>query len=99
MVSGRCMKEKISREIKDPKLIKYYGKGTKPRYRVEGLCSVCGTKMSAIIGESTAQDLIKSGMTPKEATPKVKKAKATKVVKATTGGAEKKKKTVRKTKK
>ncbi len=57
MVQGYCVKEKVKREMKNPQ-IKQTSRGG---YMGQGICSVCGTKMSAMMSKDDAEKAIKQG--------------------------------------
>lgn len=58
MVSGYCVKCKAKdREMKNPQ-IKQTARGG---YMGQGTCSVCGTKMSAMMSKDNAEKAIKQG--------------------------------------
>lgn len=59
MVQGRCFKCKVTRDIKDARVaITREGKGR----AFTGQCSVCGTKMFAMISKADADKAIAAGM-------------------------------------
>ncbi|MBS3070897.1 hypothetical protein J4407_01185 [Candidatus Pacearchaeota archaeon] len=58
MVQAYCVKCKAKgREMKDPKIVKTSRGG----FMAQGPCSVCGTKMSAMMSQENAEKAIKSG--------------------------------------
>lgn len=57
MVEGYCVKCKAKREMKDP-VVKKTARGG---YMCQGMCTSCGTKMSAMMSEEKAMAAIKDG--------------------------------------
>ena len=57
MVQGYCVKCKTKREMKDPQ-IKQTARGG---YMAQGSCSVCGTKMSAMMSKDNAEKAMNQG--------------------------------------
>lgn len=57
MVQGYCVKCKTKREMKNPQ-IKQTSRGG---YMAQGTCSVCGTKMSAMMSKDDAEKAIRQG--------------------------------------
>jgi hypothetical protein len=58
MVQGYCVKCKVKgREMKNPQ-IKQTARGG---YMAQGTCSVCGTKMSAMLSKDNAEKAMKQG--------------------------------------
>ena len=58
MVKGYCVKcKEKGREMKNP-VIKQTSRGG---YMAQGTCSVCGTKMSAMISKDDAEKAMKQG--------------------------------------
>lgn len=52
-MKARCMKCKKDQDVKDPKKVKTKNN----RWMMSGTCSVCGTKMSKMIGKADADKL------------------------------------------
>ena len=58
MVSGYCVKCKVKgREMKIPKIVQ----NSRGGYMAQGDCSVCGTKMSAMMSKDNAEKAIREG--------------------------------------
>jgi len=57
MVKGYCVKCKEKREMKNPEIVQTARGG----YMAKGNCSVCGTRMSAILSKENAEKAIKEG--------------------------------------
>lgn len=58
MVQGYCVKCKAKgREMKNPQIAQTARGG----YMAQGTCSVCGTKMSAMMSKDNAEKAIKQG--------------------------------------
>lgn len=57
MVKGYCVKCKEKRDMKNPE-IKQTARGG---YMAQGNCTVCGTRMSAMMSKDNAEKAIKEG--------------------------------------
>ena len=57
MVEGYCVKCKAKRQMKNPE-IKQTARGG---YMGQGMCTTCGTKMSAMMSKDNAEKAIKQG--------------------------------------
>jgi hypothetical protein len=57
MVEGYCVKCKAKSQMKNPSILKTARGG----YMAQGLCSKCGTKMSAMMSEENALKAVKEG--------------------------------------
>ncbi|MBS3092829.1 hypothetical protein J4466_05420 [Candidatus Pacearchaeota archaeon] len=57
MVQGYCVKCKAKCEMKNPTVLKTSRGG----FMCQGVCSSCGTKMSAMMSEDNAMKAIKEG--------------------------------------
>ena len=58
MVEGYCVKCKVKgREMKNPVINQTVRGG----YMAQGMCTVCGTKMSAMMSKDNAEKAIKQG--------------------------------------
>ena len=57
MVEGYCVKCRTKRQMKNPE-IKQTARGG---YMTQGNCSVCGTRMSAMLSKENADKAIKDG--------------------------------------
>lgn len=56
-ITGYCVKCKAKREMKDPS-IKQTARGG---FMAQGICTTCGTKMSAMMSKENAEKAIESG--------------------------------------
>lgn len=57
MVSGYCVKCKTKREMKDAEIAQTARGG----YMAKGICTVCGTRMSAMLSKENAEKAIQEG--------------------------------------
>ncbi len=57
MVTAYCVKCKKKQEMENPEIVQTARGG----YMAKGTCSVCGTKMSAIMSKENAEKAIKEG--------------------------------------
>ena len=57
MVEGYCVKCKAKRQMKNPEIKQTVRGG----YMAQGKCSVCGTKMSAMMSKDNAERAIREG--------------------------------------
>ena len=57
MVTGYCVKCKEKRDMKAPEIHQTARGG----YMAKGICSVCGTKMSAMMSKDNAEKAIQEG--------------------------------------
>ena len=57
MVSGYCVKCKTKREMKDAEI----AQTTRGGYMAKGICTVCGTRMSAMLSKENAEKAMKEG--------------------------------------
>lgn len=58
MVQGYCVKCKVKgREMKNPQI----NQTTRGGYMAQGHCTVCGTKMSAMMSKDNAEKAIREG--------------------------------------
>ncbi|MEM4326271.1 MAG: DUF5679 domain-containing protein [Candidatus Pacearchaeota archaeon] len=57
MVVGYCVRCKEKKEIKDCEIRQTSRKG----YIATGNCSICGTKMSAVVSKDKVEEILKSG--------------------------------------
>lgn len=59
MVTGYCVKcKEKGREMKNPEI----GQTSRGGYMAKGNCSICGTKMSAMMSKENAEKAIKAGV-------------------------------------